>query len=139
VDQREIVARGLVVAGRDGAKPLQVVKEDLDEIALAIELANEAMFDFSLGLRVDDGLHAARADGSDELVRVVTGVADESFPTSVEEQLLGGDHLMALPRRERDVDRAAFGVDDGVEFGRKTSSRAAQSVSFDPPFPPDAS
>ena len=79
------------------------------------------------------------AHGVDELVGVVARVADEGLTASVVEQLLGGDHFVALARRERDVDRAAFGVDDGVELGRKTSSRAAQSISFDPPFPPDAS
>jgi hypothetical protein len=33
------------------------------------------------------------------------------------EQLVGNDHFVPLPRRERDVDRATFGVDDGVELG----------------------
>jgi hypothetical protein len=31
-------------------------------------------------------------------------------------QLVSHDHLVPLPRRERDVDRPAFGVDDGVEL-----------------------
>jgi hypothetical protein len=35
----------------------------------------------------------------------------------VAKQLLGDDHFVALPRRERDVDRAAVGVDNGVELG----------------------
>ena len=44
----------------------------------------------------------------------------------------------AIIGRERDVERSAFGVDDSVELCRNTSSRASQSIEFDPPFPPDA-
>src|SRR4051812_35417263 len=58
---------------------------------------------------------------------------------SVGEKLVGLHHLVPLPRRDRDVDGAAFRVDDGVEFGRKTSARTAEGIALDPPFPPDAS
>jgi hypothetical protein len=57
----------------------------------------------------------------------------------VRKQLFSGDHLVTLARRQRDVDRPRFRIDDGVELGRKASSRAAQSIASDPPFPPDAS
>jgi hypothetical protein len=53
----------------------------------------------------------------DELVGVVACVADEGLASGVAKQLLGGDHFVAVPRRERDVDRAALGVDDGMELG----------------------
>jgi len=49
VDEGEVVERDLVLAGRDGAKPLQLVKEDLDEMPLATELPNEATFDLRSG------------------------------------------------------------------------------------------
>jgi hypothetical protein len=39
-----------------------------------------------------------------------------SFATSVLKQLVGNDHFVPLPRRERDVDGATFGVDDDVEL-----------------------
>jgi hypothetical protein len=39
-------------------------------------------------------------------------------------------------RRERAVEWAAVSVDDGVELGRNASSRASQSVAFEPPFRP---
>ena len=92
-----------------------------------------------LGLGVDDRLHSLGSNGLSERVRVVAGVADECLAASVREKLVGGDHLVPLAGRERDVDRPRFRVDDGVELGRKTSSRAAQSIALDPPFPPDAS
>jgi hypothetical protein len=37
------------------------------------------------------------------------------------------------------VDGLAFRGRDGVDLGRKASSRTAQSIASDPPFPPEAS
>ena len=49
-------------------------------------------------------------------IRVVASIADERAAASVGEQFVGNDHFVPLPRRERDVERAAFDVDDGVEL-----------------------
>ena len=116
MDQGEIVAGGLVVAGGDRPKSLQAVEEDFDEVALPVESSDESVLDLALWLGVDDGLHAARTHSADELVGVVASVANERLASGVTKQLLGDAHLVALPRRERDVDGAAFGVDDGVEL-----------------------
>ena len=58
MDEGEVVAGGLVVAGSDRAGPLEAVEEDLDAEALPVERSHEPVFDLSLGLGVDDGLHA---------------------------------------------------------------------------------
>jgi len=77
---------------------------------------------------------------TDAIGKIISGtVSDEHLAVRVGQELVGRDHFVALARRERDVERAALGVDDGVELCRKASSRAAQSVASDPPFPPDAS
>jgi hypothetical protein len=47
--------------------------------------------------------------------------------------------VVLLARREDDVEWLTLTGGDGVELGRKTSSRAAQSIASDPPFPPAAS
>ena len=65
---------------------------------------------------MNDRLHALAPDGLAEVVRVVAGVADEGLAASVLKQLAGGDHFVPLPLRERDVERAGFGVDEGVEL-----------------------
>jgi hypothetical protein len=52
----------------------------------------------------------------------------------VVEQLVGLDHLVPLPRRDRDVDRSTFGIDHGVKLGRETASRTAEGIALDPPF-----
>ncbi len=66
---------------------------------------------------MDDGPHAFVADRLQEAIRVVAGIANERFAASVSKQLVGGDYFVPLPRRERDVEGPALGVDDGVELG----------------------
>lgn len=46
---------------------------------------------------------------------------------------------MLLARREFDVERTAFGVDERVALRGEATSRVPQCTDFDPPFPPDAS
>jgi hypothetical protein len=55
------------------------------------------------------------------------------------QQLVGLGHLVTLARGQLDVPRSASCVDEDMNLGRKTSSRASQSVVLDPPFPPAAS
>ena len=102
MNEGEVVARGLVVPGRDGAEALESVKEDFHEVAL--------------GLGVDYRPHAARANCQPERIRVVACVADERASAGVSQQLSGGDQLVALAGSQRDVDRPRLRVDDGVEF-----------------------
>ncbi len=84
-------------------------------------------------------LHSPAPHGGAKSVRVVTRIRDHRLAVSLREQLVGHHHFVALARREREVERAALGVDDGVELCRNASSRASQSIAFDPPLPPDAS
>ena len=44
-----------------------------------------------------------------------------------------------MPLGQRDVDRPALRRRDRVDLGRKASSRTAQMIASDPPFPPAAS
>jgi hypothetical protein len=140
VDGGEAVASGLVVASGDGAEALEVVEEDLDEVSAAIELSVESSApSLSRGVAADDDLHAASANLASEVVGVVASVADEGAPVGVREQLVGDGHFVALALGQRDVERAAFRVDERVDLGGEATSRTTQSVSLDPPFPPEAS
>ena len=78
-------------------------------------------------------------DLGSEVIGVVAGVTDERVALRVIEQLEGRNHFVALSRRQRDVERPRFRVDDRVDLGRKTSTRVSNSVALDPPLPPDAS
>lgn len=115
------------------------MEEQLDEVALPVELAVLGDGACPLWLRADDRLDAACLKLRAELVRVVSGIADQRVAAGVVEELRRRDQFVALAWCQRDVERPPFRVDDRVDFGRKTSSRASQSILLDPPFPPDAS
>jgi hypothetical protein len=57
----------------------------------------------------------------------------------VGDDLFRNGRLVLLTRRELDVDRASFGVDERVDLGGETTSRTTQRIADDPPFPPAAS
>lgn len=137
--EREVARPRLVEARRDSTESLEAVEEELDEVALGVELSilRDCARSFRLG--ADDGLDAASFELGAKLVGVVPGVSDESTASCVVEELGRCDQFVALAGRQRDVERPTFRVDDRVDFGRKTSSRASQSIALDPPFPPDAS
>lgn len=139
LDQGKVVLGGFLVARGDGAKALEPEEEDLHDVASAIECSVEAMLLLSLRLRVDYWLDISCSDLPQECVRVVAGVANEGIASSEVEQLECLDHLVSLAWGERDIDRAALGVDDRVELGRESSTTSTDSITLDPPFPPDAS
>ena len=139
MDECEVARASLVEARRDSAEALEAVEEEFDEVTLPIERAVLRDRALSFRLRADDRLDPAGLQFSAKFVRVVAGVADQRIAPRVVEQLGRCDQFVSLARRQRDVERPPFRVDDRVDFGRKTSSRASQSILLDPPFPPDAS
>jgi hypothetical protein len=140
VDGREKIGGRLLVAAGDGAKAFDVMEEALDISAEAIKGARLATaIVLSRGIHRDDGLHASLADRTDDRVGVVSRIRDESFADRVLDQVLRFRRVVLLTGREDDVERLPLTGSDRVELGRKTSSRAAQSIASDPPFPPAAS
>ena len=63
---------------------------------------------------MNDRSHALAAHRPYEVIRVVAGIANQSLAMRVRKQLLGGYQLVPLARRQRDIERTRFGVDDGV-------------------------
>ncbi len=115
------------------------MKEALDEVSSSIQLSIEASLLFPFGPGVNDGLHSPVLNGVNDAFGVIASVADKGATPCMRDQFFGGNGLVPLALCECDVNGASFGIDDGMELGRKASSRTAQSISLDPPFPPDAS
>ena len=92
------------------------MEESLDEIALRIEVSCFGQLARPLRLRADDRLHPPAPYGGTKSVRVVARICDHGVAVRLREQLVGHHHFVALTRREREVERAAVGVDDRVEF-----------------------
>jgi hypothetical protein len=140
VDGRQEVGGRLLVAAGDGSKALDVMEEALDVSPKAIEgtrLATPVVL--ARWVHGDDGLHASSANRTDDRIGIVPSVRDESFAGRVVDQTLRFRRVVLLAGRENDVEGFAFGRRDRVDLGGKTSSRTAQSIASDPPFPPAAS
>jgi len=114
------------------------VEEDLDELALAVELLVVAKNLSARWIRRDDVLHPASADGLADVAGVVARVRNAGLAASVLDERLRDRCLVLLTGRELDVKRPPLEVYDGVELGCKASTRMSQSIASEPPFPPAA-
>jgi len=140
VDGRQEIGGRLLVTAGDGAEAFDVMEEALDIPPEAIESARLATaVVLSRGIHRDDRLHAPPPDRADDRVGVVSRIGDESLACRVLDQVFRFRRVVLLAGREDDVKRLPLAGRDRVELGRKTSSRAAQSIASDPPFPPAAS
>jgi hypothetical protein len=98
---------------------------------------------------VSRGLFEAGGEGSKtlQIVEEDLNAVTLSVPASVDARFSfsgwiwadDGFDMVLLTRRELDVDRASFGVDERVDLGGETTSRTTQRIADDPPFPPAAS
>jgi hypothetical protein len=116
------------------------MKQALNAVSPPIESTiQSASIVLSSGVATDDDFHATTSDLLREIIRVVTSVANQGSPLSVSEEFVDGGNVVAIPRRQRYVERAPPKVGDDVDLRRETSSTTTQTVCLDPPFPPAAS
>ena len=138
--EAEVVACRLLEAGRNGAEALEVVEEDFDAVALGVAASVEPGLPLPRRIRVDDGLDLQRLRSVADRVRIVASVRDQRFAARVvSDDCLRDGRLVLLPRRDFDVKRAPFGVDERVDLRGEPTSRVTQCIPDDPPFPPEAS
>ena len=139
-DHGEEVSSGLVVAAGHGAESFDVVEEALDAITFSIQSAVETpSIPLPGGIAADNDLHCAASNLACQVIGVVARVADEGTPLSVLEQLAGCGHVVAISRRQRDVERTPLEVGYRVDLRREPPSTTTQTIDDDPPFPPAAS
>jgi hypothetical protein len=107
---------------------LDLVEEAFDEVALAIE--GEVGFAWLLAVRLrrNDGRDLSLSECVDERVRVVALVGDQRVGLEVFEQRLGLRDVGGLSGRERQRDRIAECIDDGVDLGCQSAARAADGL-----------
>lgn len=140
VDDGEVVASRLVIAGGDRATSLDSVEEDLDEISGAVQSSIEpSAMVLARGITGDDDLHSSTPDLTNERVAIVAAIGHDRSTPSMGQQLGSHGHLVPVARREGDVQRPPLRVDDRMDLGGKSSTTSTQSITFDPPFSPAAS
>jgi hypothetical protein len=140
VNRREKISRRFFIATRQRTEAFDVVKETFDLVTKPVK---DAVFlspiVLSSWVHRDHRSHSACMNLVDDAVSIITSVGDERLAGSVFNELLCFSRVVLLAGRQRDVERFSLGRRNRVELGRKTSSRAAQSIAFDPPFAPAAS
>ena len=139
VDDGEEVGGGLVIASGNGTESFEGMEPAFNHVAKAIELPVQAPSPWMRGVLGHNGLHAAGSNGFVDLLAGVARVGDGCPATSMVQELLGLRGLVAMSLGQRDVEGLPLRRGDRVNLGRKASSRAAQMIASDPPFPPAAS
>ena len=115
------------------------MEEDLDEVPMPVQLRVVAPYSSTRGIGWDDVVHTVAADGSTDVASIVAGIRDASLALRVLDERRSHGRFVLLSRSQRDVERSPLEIYDRVELGRKTSTRASQSIVSEPPFPPAAS
>jgi hypothetical protein len=116
VEDSEVAGGGLVVAGGDGARALEVVEETLDAVAKPVEASIEARPLPPARMRVDDGFDAEDLGALADVVGVVPGVGDYRLAFDVEEKFFSDGGFVLLAGREFEVDWLTARRCDGVNL-----------------------
>ncbi len=95
-----------------------MMEEELNEIALAVEVAIEATpIVLPDGVHVHDRPHATGTHRMNDAVCVVGAVGDPRLASCVWQEALRHRGVVLVAGRQRDVKRPAFRVDEGVDLG----------------------
>lgn len=85
------------------------------------------------------GLSATRADQVNQVLPVIAAFSDEDGGSGKAAQQSGRGGLVGrLPRREREANRQALLVDNGMDLAGQSSTRTANGVIRAPFLPPAA-
>jgi hypothetical protein len=114
---------------------LELAEEALDLIALAVERLAEAGLPFAVGLGGDVGHRALAFDQVANGVAVIRLVAqhDRARLQPVEECQRSGC-VVRLACCQAEPDRETLPIDDGMDLGRETASRATETMISTPLF-----
>ena len=128
----EIVAGGLFITGGDAAKVLDGIEDPLDEIALAVEGKIAVPFDRAVGFRRDHRFDGAPFQAVDEAVTVVTLVAEECCVLDLSGKSFCLCDVVCLSSGQAEHEGISQGVDDGMDFRRQATTRAAYGLVLSP-------
>ena len=138
-DGREEVSGELVITCGDPAQMLEFVEEALDEVALPVEfwIDGADALHIALAWNVSGGAEGGEEfdDGAGAVAAIGHRLA--SWRQAGNEVWQGG-FIGSLAGSEKEPNRQTDVIDDGVDFGRQSSTRTADGVIRAPFFPPAA-
>ena len=122
-DGGEEVARDLLVSGGDRAKLLDLGKEVLDQMALAIKMTVIVARWGPVGSRrAHRGLARLRQRLKYACIGVERLVADQGIGLHRGQQVVGPDQVVCLAAGQEESDRVAQRVDQGVYLGAQSAA-----------------
>ncbi len=125
------MASVLLESSGDCSESFDVVEVDLYEIPLSVGLADQSWLLATSWMSADDRRHSSLPYCSNDVVRVVSSVTDECAPWRVFlDDERGYRGFMLLVRREFDVERTPFGVDERVELREEATSRVPRALTL---------
>lgn len=131
MDGCEEVPGCCLVARRDRSKLLQLGEEVLDEVACLVDVLVIGASDLPVGLGRDDGRFAGSGERFDDaLVRIVCLVGDEGLGLHGGDQLIRPSQIMNFATRQKQTDRVAQSIHQGVDLGAQATPRATDRLIF---------
>ena len=135
MDHGEEVLGQLIITGGHSAEVLQLGKEPLDQVALAIEPSAEVGLRPPVRLGRDIGERSPLTERRPDAIGIVRLVRQHYRPgTNMVEQVVGCLAVMALPGGQAQSDREALPIDDRMDFGREPASGATETMISIPLF-----
>ena len=126
MDEGEMAACQLLEAGEDPPVVLDEAEQELDLVALLVELPVGRTLLEAGGFRRDHRQGASGRDGPQDGVRVVGLVGEHRLGRQAVEQGQGLRRVALLPGGQAEGQRVAEGVSGGVQLGRAAAARAAK-------------
>src|SRR5271169_1066185 len=125
MDGGEEVAPGLVVAGGNGAKLLEFGEEVLDQMSRHVEVSVVIAGHPAIGLGRDDSCLAGSGERRDDpLVSIKRLVRDQRVSLHRGQEVVGADQIMSLSAGQKEVDRVAERIEQGVDLGAQSTTRS---------------
>lgn len=127
MNERQVVARRLLVPGRDPPIVFDPVHESLDDVprfVLAFAVFSKL---FAVGSWWNDCLRTAVLDVLDQRISVVTLICNHSFRRVVGQQFARPLDVVFLPRSQAYLDRVALCIYGDVQLAAKAAARAAEA------------
>src|SRR5690606_9122992 len=143
LDECEVVVGVFFVSRGDGAEVLEFVEEALDEVSVTIKKGTESRRVEASGHRFDARPGAAFLDRLTQSVGVVGAVSEQDVSLAQTVQHIErASAVMGLAGRELEGDGPPLGIDQGMDLGRQSTSRAPHASGvrlvpnggFRPPF-----
>lgn len=128
MNERQVVARGLLVSGRNASVVFNSVHKPLDEVSAFVDAFAKASSCRAVAARRDDNFRTALADGGNQLIRVIAFIGDHGVRFVLGQQFFGPRNVMLLARAQAQLQRLALSVYRQVQFAAESAAGTAERV-----------